>query len=113
MPWRRFWQTFKRELPCACIVTLAWGALLMLLANALPLAAGYLLKCYKFHKQGFGDAWDQGMREAFDILRQGRLGKRPFRLRDLPNYLLMEVWMIWNMIPYLWYRLVIVPFGLK
>ena len=86
---------------------------LMLLANALPLAAGYLLKCYKFHKQGFGDAWDQGMREAFDILRQGRLGKRPFRLRDLPNYLLMEVWMIWNMIPYLWYRLVIVPFGLK
>ena len=86
---------------------------LMLLANALPLAAGYLLKCYKFHKQGFGDAWDQGMREAFDILRQGRLGKRPFRLRDLPNYLLMEAWMIWNMIPYLWYRLVIVPFGLK
>ena len=53
------------------------------------------------------------MREAFDILRQGRLGKRPFRLRDLPNYLLMEVWMIWNMLPYLWYRLVIVPFGLK
>ena len=86
---------------------------LMLLANALPLAAGYLLKCYKFHKQGFGDAWDQGMREAFDILRQGRLGKRPFRLRDLPNYLLMEAWMIWNMFPYLWYRLVIVPFGLK
>ena len=86
---------------------------LMLLANALPLAAGYLLKFYKFHKQGFGDAWDQGMREAFDILRQGRLGKRPFRLRDLPNYLLMEVWMIWNMLPYLWYRLVIVPFGLK
>ena len=86
---------------------------LMLLVNALPLAAGYLLKCYKFHKQGFGDAWDQGMREAFDILRQGRLGKRPFRLRDLPNYLLMEAWMIWNMIPYLWYRLVIVPFGLK
>ena len=37
LPWRRFWQTFKRELPCACIVTLAWGALLMLLANALLL----------------------------------------------------------------------------
>ena len=87
--------------------------LLMLLVNALPLAAGYLLKCCKFHRQGFGDAWDQGMREAFAILRQGRLGKRPFRLRDLPHYLLMELWMIWNMVPYLWYRLVIVRFSLK
>lgn len=36
--------------------------LLMLAANAVPLALGYLLKYYKFHKQGFGDAWDQGMR---------------------------------------------------
>ena len=53
------------------------------------------------------------MREAFAILREGRLGKRPFRLRDLPHYLLMEVWMIWNMVPYLWYRLVIAPLKLK
>ena len=86
---------------------------LMLLVNALPLLAGYLLKCYKFHRQGFGEAWDAGMREAFAILREGRLGKRPFRLRDLPHYLLMEVWMIWNMVPYLWYRLVIAPLKLK
>ena len=43
----------------------------------------------------------------------GRLGKRPFRLKDLPNYILMELWMIWNMVPYLWYRLVIVKFDLK
>ena len=86
---------------------------LMLLVNALPLLAGYLLKCYKFHRQGFGEAWDAGMREAFAILREGRLGKRPFRLRDLPHYLLMEVWMIWNMGPYLWYRLAVVPLKLK
>ena len=79
----------------------------------LPLALGYLLKCYKFHKQGFGEAWDKGMHEAFDLLRSGRLGKRPFRLRDLPNYILMELWMIWNMVPYLWYRLVVVRFDLK
>lgn len=85
----------------------------MLLVNFLPLAAGYLLKCYKFHRQGFGEAWDKGMREAWALLRAGRLGKRPFRWRDLPHYLLMEAWMIGNMVPYLWYRLVVVRFGLK
>ena len=45
------------------------------------------------------------MHEAFALLKSGRLGKRPFRLKDLPNYILMELWMIWNMVPYLWYRL--------
>ena len=87
--------------------------LLMLILNILPLALGYLLKCYKFHKQGFGEAWDKGMHEAFALLKNGQLGKRPFRLRDLPNYVLMELWMIWNMVPYLWYRLVVVRFDLK
>ena len=87
--------------------------LLMLILNFIPLALGYLLKCYKFHKQGFGEAWDKGMREAFDLLKNDQLGKRPFRLRDLPNYVLMELWMIWNMVPYLWYRLVVVRFDLK
>ena len=87
--------------------------LLMLLLNFIPLALGYLLKCYKFHKQGFGEAWDKGMHEAFALLRSGQLGKRPFRLKDLPNYILMELWMIWNVVPYLWYRLVIVRFDLK
>ena len=87
--------------------------LLMLILNFLPLALGYLLKCYKFHKQGFGEAWDKGMHEAFALLKEGRLGKRPFRLKDLPNYILMELWMVWNMVPYLWYRLVVVRFDLK
>lgn len=86
---------------------------LMLLLNCVPLALGYLLKYYKFHRQGFGAEWDQGMHEAFAILREGRLGRRPFRWRDLPHYLLMELWMLWNMVPYLWYRLVVVPLGLK
>ena len=87
--------------------------LLMLVLNFIPLALGYLLKCYKFHKQGFGVAWDKGMHEAFALLKAGKLGKRPFRLKDLPNYILMELWMIWNMVPYLWYRLVVVRFDLK
>ena len=80
--------------------------LLMLILNFIPLAVGYLLKCYKFHKQGFGEAWDKGMHEAFALLKSGRLGKRPFRLKDLPNYILMELWMIWNMVPYLWRKTV-------
>ena len=37
LPWKRFWQTFRRELPCAAAVTVAWGALLWLLAWALRL----------------------------------------------------------------------------
>ena len=85
----------------------------MLVLNFIPLTLGYLLKCYKFHKQGFGVAWDKGMHEAFALLKAGKLGKRPFRLKDLPNYILMELWMIWNMVPYLWYRLVVVRFDLK
>ena len=36
-----------------------------------------------------------------------------YKRQDLPNYILMELWMIWNMVPYLWYRLVIVKFDLK
>jgi GT2 family glycosyltransferase len=87
--------------------------LLMLLLNALPLTVGYLLKRYAFHKKGFAAEWDKGMHEAFDILKEHRLNKTPFRLRNLPNYILMEFWMIWNMFPYLWYRLVVVRFDLK
>lgn len=37
LPWKRFWQTFRKELPCAAIVTVAWGALLGLLVWALEL----------------------------------------------------------------------------
>ena len=40
LPWKRFWQTFRRELPCAAAVTVAWGALLWLLAWALRLSGG-------------------------------------------------------------------------
>ena len=47
--------------------------LLMLVLNFIPLALGYLLKCYKFHKQGFGKAWDKGMHEAFALLKAGKL----------------------------------------
>ena len=63
-----------------------------------------------------GKTLDDILPEAYALVREAAdrvLGKRPFRLKDLPNYILMELWMIWNMVPYLWYRLVIVKFDLK
>ena len=87
--------------------------LLMLILNFVPMALGYGLKAYKFHKQGFGREWDQGFHEAFAALKSGKVQKRPFRWRDLPHYVFIELWLIWNLFPYLWYRLVIVRFGLK
>ncbi len=85
--------------------------LLMLILNFIPQALGYALKRYMFHRKGFGEAWDQGMHEAFTVIKT--MKKRPFRLKDLPNYILMELWMIYNMFPYVWYRLVIVRYKLK
>ena len=87
--------------------------LLMLILNFVPQALGYALKTYAFHRKGYKEEWNKGMREAFALLKAGKVQKRPFRWKDLPNYLLMEAWMIWNMVPYLWYRLVVVRFDLK
>ena len=87
--------------------------LLMLLLNLLPTGLGYLLKRYKFHRQGFGREWDQGYHEAIALLKAGRIEKRPFRWRDLPHYILVELWLIWNLFPYLWYRLGVVRLDLK
>ncbi len=87
--------------------------LFMLILNFIPQALGYALKTYAFHRKGYKAEWDKGMQEAFALLKAGRIEKRPFRWKDLPNYLLMELWMIWNMFPYVWYRLVVVRFDLK
>lgn len=87
--------------------------LLMLAINFIPQALGYALKTYAFYRKGYKAEWNQGMREAFALLKAGKIEKRPFRWKDLPNYLLMELWMIWNMFPYLWYRLVVARFHLK
>ena len=53
------------------------------------------------------------MHEAFALLKAGKIEKRPFRWKDLPNYIFMELWLIWNTFRYLWYRLVVVRFDLK
>ena len=87
--------------------------LFMLVLNFIPQALGYALKTYAFYRKGHKEEWNKGMREAFALLKAGKVEKRPFRWKDLPNYLLMELWMIWNMFPYVWYRLVVVRFDLK
>ena len=95
------------------LVLLKNQPLLMCIINFLPQLFGYLLKRWRFRRQGYGREWDQGMHEAFDLLKRGALNKRKFRLHDLPHYLKMEVWLIWNFFRYLWYRLVVVKFDLK
>jgi hypothetical protein len=53
------------------------------------------------------------MGEAFALLRDKKVQKRRFRFRDLPHYLLMELWLLANFFRYLWYRLIVVRFDLK
>ena len=95
------------------LVLLKNQPLIMCIVNFLPQLFGYLLKRWRFHRQGYGREWDQGMHEAFNLLKRGALNKRKFCLHDLPHYLKMEVWLIWNFFRYLWYRLVVVKFDLK
>ncbi len=72
--------------------------LLMLIVN-FPAGAGlFCSSATSSTSRGFGDAWDKGCTKPLPSC-SGRLGKRPFRLKDLPNYMLMELWMIWNMMP--------------
>ncbi len=85
--------------------------LLMLALNFVPQALGYALKTTAFYRKGYKAEWNKGMREGFAAFKT--VEKRPFRWRDVPNYCLMELWLIYNMFPYLYYRLIIVRFGLK
>lgn len=87
--------------------------LLMRIVNFLPQLLGYQLKRWRFHKQGYGKEWDQGMQEARALLRSGKIQRSAFRLKNLPHYLKMEGWMFINFFRYLWYRLIVVRFDLK
>ncbi len=85
--------------------------LLMLILNFIPQALGYALKTFAFWRKGYGKEWKQGMHEGLKAIKT--IKKRPFRWKDLGNYCLMQLWLTYNMFPYLWYRLVIVRFKLK
>ena len=55
----------------------------------------------------------QGDARSLCPAEKRQAGQAAFPPEGSANYILMELWMIWNMVPYLWYRLVIVKFDLK
>lgn len=76
--------------------------LLMLILNFLSAGAGHLPKCYKFRQAGFMKP-DKECIEAFALQRGTARQVPPSCLKDPPNYILKELWMIWkNMVPHLW-----------
>lgn len=76
--------------------------LLMFVLNLPFLALGYLLKAVMFRLRGFGPAYAQGFREALQAI--GKLQKPKFRLKNLPHYLLIQLWLIADTFRYIVYR---------
>ena len=75
----------------------------MLLLNLVFLVPGYLVKWLFFTLNGYGKPWRAGMKEAFALF--SRLEKPKFRWKNLPNYLMLEFWMIGNCFVYADYRI--------
>lgn len=76
--------------------------LLMLLLNLPALALGYLLKILVFGLRGFWTPYIKGAKEAFAAMP--RIQKPKFRLRNLPNYILIELWITVDVFRYILYR---------
>ena len=76
--------------------------LLMFVLNLPFLALGYLLKAVMFRLRGFGPAYGQGFREALKAM--GKLEKPKFRFKNLPCYLLIQLWLVANTFRYILYR---------
>lgn len=66
--------------------------LLQLLLNALPLLLGFLIKILFFWKKGFVKDYIAGLKEG--VRRCKECKKVPFRLKNLPNYLSIELQLI-------------------
>lgn len=77
--------------------------LLMLLLNLPFLAVGYLIKVAFFTLRGYGKPFMQGAKEALSTF--GKLQKPKFRLKNIPNYLLIEIWLVLGVFQYADYRI--------
>ena len=75
---------------------------LMLIINLPFLLIGYLMKTVMFRMRGFGSAYGQGFKEALKTIR--KIQKPPFRFKNIPNYILIQVWLIVGLIQYIIYR---------
>lgn len=75
---------------------------LMFALNFVPLALGYGMKAVMFRLRGYGGDYAKGFKEALRALP--KLQKPKFRLKNLPNYLLIELWLIADTFRYFVYR---------
>ena len=76
--------------------------ILMLLLNLPFLVFGYLLKAAMFRLRGFGPAYGQGFKEALKTM--GKIQKPRFRLKNLPCYVLIQLWLVLGLFQYIVYR---------
>ena len=75
---------------------------LMFVFNFIPLALGYLLKILVFGLRGFWTPYIKGAKEAWKAIP--KLEKPKFRLRNVGNYILIELWLFADIFRYIAYR---------
>ena len=75
---------------------------LMFVLNFPFLLAGYLLKVLVFGLRGFWKPYLQGAKEAARAIPH--LKKPKFRLRNVPCYVLIELWLVAGVFRYIGYR---------
>ena len=76
--------------------------ILMFLLNLPFLELGYLMKAVMFRLRGYGPAYFQGFKEALKVM--GKLEKPRFRLKNLPHYVLIQLWLTADTFRYFLYR---------
>lgn len=76
--------------------------LLMFIVNFPFLLLGYLLKILVFGLRGFWTPYLKGAKEAFTAMP--KVSKPKFKLKNLPHYLLIELWLFADVFRYIIYR---------
>ena len=66
------------------------------------LVLGYLMKVVMFRLRGFGGYYGQGFQEALKVI--GKIEKPKFRLKNLPNYVFIQLWLVVGLFQYIVYR---------
>ncbi|MEG0616541.1 MAG: glycosyltransferase family 2 protein [Oscillospiraceae bacterium] len=77
--------------------------ILMFIINFIPLALGYLLKILVFGLRGFWTPYIKGAKEAFAAIP--RIQKPRFCIKNILNYILIELWLFADTFRYIIYRI--------
>ena len=56
----------------------------------------------KLRLRGFGGYYGQGFQEALKVI--GKIEKPKFRLKNLPNYVFIQLWLVVGLFQYIVYR---------